>query len=464
MGSIELEDYFQQISQQELCREPFQLFRNEVPGILAESGQRDATRLIALATVSPRPKLLIVHVSAYILATLQYDDDYWQSKFLQGQLKGLTLETRLHLVFSLMIFLSISTRQLIYWLFTTEIPCVTKRISHFMGFFATESTPESQFAPAMLFGLWRDGKRWPKAQKHLREMAIPCAHELALQDSDRVISSPLLHIQLETLTIRELRDLLHPKEIIEIIKGLAPFTWGILHTFCASPNRSRKQQKKNEDEPMPPSGTTEEEEEDWMDDPNDDPNVEAGESDPSAAPKRGCVMVINGFTLYSQLFGWQPTLEDIQAIAFTISSDFATATAAKLAQDAGDDWMAHSIYFIRDSLFFCMFEKAVSFADAGWLLRVLKYWGLAFRGVGQHNYARECAEVLIRWRYELPAKLRRALERSWFVNRWGIIGRAIGADLYLEQFNFWVKRVYIASGAGVTVEYMTWIMPLRGGS
>jgi hypothetical protein len=27
--------------------------------------------------------------------------------------------------------------------------------------------------------------------------------------------------------------------------------------------------------------------------------------------------------------------------------------------------MAHSIYFIRDSLFFCLFEKAVSFADPG---------------------------------------------------------------------------------------------------
>ncbi|KAJ7845589.1 hypothetical protein B0H14DRAFT_3683147, partial [Mycena olivaceomarginata] len=167
-----------------------------------------------------------------------------------------------------------------------------------------------------------------------------------------------------------------------------------------------------------------------------------------------CVMVINGFTLYSQLSGWKPTLADIQTIALTISTEFATATAAQKAQAAGDDWMAHSIYFIRDSLFFCMFEKAISFPDPGQLIRVLKYWGLAFRGVGQHNYARECAEVLVRWRYELPDKLRRALERSWFVNRWGLIGRTITADLYLEQLNFWVKRVFIASGSGVTVEYI----------
>ncbi|KAJ7847579.1 hypothetical protein B0H14DRAFT_2231359, partial [Mycena olivaceomarginata] len=127
------------------------------------------------------------------------------------------------------------------------------------------------------------------------------------------------------------------------------------------------------------------------------------------------------------------------ATALAISTDFATATAAKAAQAAGDDWMAHSIYFIRDSLFFCLFEKAVSFADPGQLIRVLKYWSLAFRGVGQHNYARECAEVLVRWKYELPDKLRQALERSWFINRWGKRGRSIASDLYLEQLNFWVK-------------------------
>ncbi|KAJ7688510.1 hypothetical protein B0H16DRAFT_1753086 [Mycena metata] len=66
----------------------------------------------------------------------------------------------------------------------------------------------------------------------------------------------------------------------------------------------------------------------------------------------------------------------------------------------------------------------------------------------------DCAEVLIRWRYELPEKLRRALERSWFINRWGIRGRLIAADLYLEQLNFWVKCVCVASGAGVTVDYI----------
>ncbi|KAJ6449175.1 hypothetical protein DFH09DRAFT_1402717 [Mycena vulgaris] len=56
------------------------------------------------------------------LATLDYDDAYWRTKLPPDELKGLTLKAKLHLVFSLMVFLSISTRQLLHWLFTTDIP------------------------------------------------------------------------------------------------------------------------------------------------------------------------------------------------------------------------------------------------------------------------------------------------------------------------------------------------------
>ncbi|KAJ7837890.1 hypothetical protein B0H14DRAFT_2588977 [Mycena olivaceomarginata] len=594
-------------------------------------------------------------------------------------------------------YLSVSVRQLIYWIFATNIPSVSRRVSFFMGFNESESTPETQFGPAMLFGLWRDRVHWPRAQRHLRTMTIPCVHELALQDSNRLINNPELRINMKTLTIHKLRMLLHPQKLIQVFKDLAPFMWQILHTFCASPNNHRRRQaaeiavpvdELGEDDPMPDVDS--EDEEDW----SDDPNLESGEVDPDSVPshwsreyagfarnpvfaillclsmlvfvrnratnvlplilglftierlkervsedaislavepitsgqvfftifdniniflrksqqrlsntndminatncaiigingvepaqakpadilptpeddeivgrsfvaliaemivaycpgnslwherkeiaagvakmmpldrplppektdgrpfglfdvnegsKKGVVKVLQsvqerstlsqkiwssisrifvgdwltsnnlraarrdrtddinamerlevlqGFTLYSELAGWTPTLQDIQAIALVISNDFATATAAKKAQSAGDDWMAHSMYFIWDSLFFMLFEKAVSFADPGQLIRVLKYWGLAFRGVYQHNYARECAEDLVRWRYELTDKLRSALERSWFVNRFGKPGRFIPSDLYLEQLNFWVKRVYIASGAGVTVQYI----------
>ncbi|KAK7036387.1 hypothetical protein R3P38DRAFT_2517628 [Favolaschia claudopus] len=697
-----------------------------------------------------------------------------------------------------MVFFSISIRQLLHWLFTTNIPRVTRAVSHFMGYFPIYNSLEDQFGPAMIFALWRDASRYPRAQQFLREMTVPCAHELILEDSDRLITSPLLQVRVKTLTIQQLRDLLHPTKLIEIIKGLAPFTWGLLHTFSASPNASRKRRNTNADEEM--------QEEDWIDDPNDDPlesgdaglaesigsswhkdypgfsrnpvfailvtitmlafvrnratnllplilglffkisgtssrvvlmlsnagicvssrtverlkvritedaielavqlmtsgqiyftifdniniflrkaqqrlsntndminatnsaavavegiepftesdlaehlalrgrranatatdilptpaddeivgqtfvaliaemivsftpgnskwsdrvDITAGVSamlpmdrplppsrsdtrpfgvfDVNEGSKKGvvkflkeaqlrstlseaiwssiprifvgdwlssnnlraarrdrtddinpmerleyvqelsapfhfalqashmlmrvhyghavedpgslaahkgllnrkwdvskpnyaaakslirhsliarilhCIMVIKGFTRFSELSQWRPTLADIQAVSQRISTEFATATAAQAAQAAGDDWMAHSVYFIRDALFFCMFEKAVGFADPGQLIRVLKYWVLAFRGVGQHNYARECAEVLVRWKYELSNKSQRVLERSWFIHPQGVRGRSIASDLYLERLNFWVKRVFIASGSGVTIEYI----------
>ncbi|KAK6984169.1 hypothetical protein R3P38DRAFT_3333012 [Favolaschia claudopus] len=673
-----------------------------------------------------------------------------------------------------MVFFSISIRQLLHWLFTTKVPRATRAVSHFMGFFSTQDSLEDQFGPAMVFALWRDAARYPRAQKYLREMTIPCAHELVLEDSDRIITSPILQIRLKTLTIQQLRDVLHPTKLVEIIQRLAPFTWNLLHTFSASPNASRKRRKSDKGEEMVT------EEEDWIDDPNDDSNLESGEADPgdfaghgwrkdypgfarnpvfailmtitmlafvrnratnllplilglffkisgtssrvilmlsnagicvsgrtverlkvritedaiqlavnligsgqvyftifdniniflrkaqqrlsntnnminatnaavvgvegvdpltaddlaeqlalrgrranataadivpspaddeivgrtftaliaerivsftpgnskwserkdivagvadmmpkdrpfgvfdvnegskkgvveflqqaqerstlsqtvwSSIPRRDwlfsnnlragrrdrtedinsmerleyvqelsapfhfalqashmlmrvhyghavedpgslaahkgllgrkwdvskpnyaaakslirhsliarilhCVMVINGFTLHSQLSQWTPTLADIQTIALTISTTFATATAAQAAQAAAGmiGWHIPSISFGMPFSFPCSKRRT----------------GSLHCGVGQHNYARKCAEVLVRWKYELTDKTRRTLERSWFINRWGILGRAIASDLYLEQLNFWVKRVFIASGSGVTREYI----------
>ncbi|KAF8962191.1 hypothetical protein BDZ97DRAFT_1663230, partial [Flammula alnicola] len=156
----------------------------------------------------------------------------------------------------------------------------------------------------------------------------------------------------------------------------------------------------------------------------------------------------------SELAKWNPTPGDVSKFAENFVEKYANSTRAKDAKAVKDDHLAHSIYFIRDALMFCEFEHAVSHADAGRVLRILKYWSFSFRGAGLHNYARECLELILRWKYELDDALRKALEQSWFVNRWGLPGRWIAADLYVEQLNFWVKRVFIAKGSGVTVVYI----------
>jgi hypothetical protein len=172
--------------------------------------------------------------------------------------------------------------------------------------------------------------------------------------------------------------------------------------------------------------------------------------DPAPA-KAQISRVKKGFRLISELKKWCPSLDEIKSLSVTLVDEFATTTAAERAKGANHDYLAHSIYFIRDALIFCKFEKSVSVADAGGVMRVLKYWALAFRGAGQHNYARECVEVLIRTKYELTDPLRRAREKAWFVNRWAKPKRFIAANLYLEQHNFWVKvsqillRIYVAT-------------------
>ncbi|KAI0317122.1 hypothetical protein OF83DRAFT_1172279, partial [Amylostereum chailletii] len=166
------------------------------------------------------------------------------------------------------------------------------------------------------------------------------------------------------------------------------------------------------------------------------------------------VLLQTGLHRWSDLANWKPTISDLGDFARDFVNEYTSTCMAKKAKAQHDDYRAHSIYFIRDALVFCMFEQAISEADAGPVLRVLKYWALSFRGAGLHNYARECVEVILRWKYELSPPMRTNLEQSWFVNRWGLPGRWIPADLHLEQNNFWVKRVFIAKGSNVKVEYI----------
>ncbi|KAF8172603.1 hypothetical protein K438DRAFT_1611725, partial [Mycena galopus ATCC 62051] len=123
---------------------------------------------------------------------------------------------------------------------------------------------------------------------------------------------------------------------------------------------------------------------------------------------------------------------------------FTEAKNIQQAKNIDDDYYAHSQYFIRDALIFCVFEHGVAFADAGVVLRVLKYWAFSFRGAGLHNYARECIEILLQWKYELTPEMQTAKEQAWFFNRYGLRGRNIASDLYLEQNNFWVKVYFFA--------------------
>ncbi|KZV94667.1 hypothetical protein EXIGLDRAFT_834868, partial [Exidia glandulosa HHB12029] len=165
-----------------------------------------------------------------------------------------------------------------------------------------------------------------------------------------------------------------------------------------------------------------------------------------------CVMLLLSISSWTALTHWRPSYEEICRVSKLFVETYATVAAAEKAQAAGDDVLAHSIYFIMDALRFCAFESAVSFADAGRILIILKCWVFDFRGARCHNYARECVEILLRWKYELNDALRKMWQSAWFVNVWGKPGRFIASDLYLEHLNYYVKVVHVAAGSGVSIE------------
>ncbi|KAJ7803566.1 hypothetical protein B0H14DRAFT_3777036 [Mycena olivaceomarginata] len=149
------------------------------------------------------------------------------------------------------------------------------------------------------------------------------------------------------------------------------------------------------------------------------------------------VMLKKNIKRWADLAKGKLTLAELKEFAEDFVKDFTEAQNIEKAKNINDDYYAHSQYFY-----------------AGVVLRVLKYWAFSFRGAGFHNYARECIEILLQWKYELTPEMQTAKEQAWFFNRFGLRGRNIASDLYLEQNNYWVKRVNIAKGSGVTIKYI----------
>ncbi|KAF9025500.1 hypothetical protein BDZ89DRAFT_1135406 [Hymenopellis radicata] len=72
---------------------------------------------------------------------------------------------------------------------------------------------------------------------------------------------------------------------------------------------------------------------------------------------------------WNTLRQWEPTLDELKSLV----TDIAGYDAADQAKKRKDDWAAHDAFFIRDALLFCDFEDAVAHADAGCVLRVMKF-------------------------------------------------------------------------------------------
>ena len=143
---------------------------------------------------------------------LQYDDDYWK-EILEKDIRRLPLEKKLHLVFSLVMFLQMSVMQLLKFIFTSEIKDVRARAARFLGHTPTATSDDMEFPPGMVFRAWHD--HFPKAKNQLHKMIEPCAIEMVLEESDKLIGDKELQVTMKDLTLKSIRTLLQPMVILD---------------------------------------------------------------------------------------------------------------------------------------------------------------------------------------------------------------------------------------------------------
>jgi hypothetical protein len=194
----------------------------------------------------------------------EFDAAYWQDRL--EDLSKASLDTKLCLILSLIIHLSVSVRHLLSFIFTTDIKPVRDRAARFLGYTPTHTDPDGRFPAAHIFSLWVERCCSPAQREQILLMITPVAKAGVLQDSNRVITDMSLQIRIRDLTISGIRELLDPSKLADKYRAIAPFFFELLHVFVASPNKYRKYK----DTPMDDEEADAENVGDWGDDPNED--------------------------------------------------------------------------------------------------------------------------------------------------------------------------------------------------
>jgi hypothetical protein len=69
---------------------------------------------------------------------------------------------------------------------------------------------------------------------------MPHASEIALRESNQLITDASLQIYLKEITVEGIQKILKPETLLTTYRERVPFMFNILHTFAASPNNYRK--------------------------------------------------------------------------------------------------------------------------------------------------------------------------------------------------------------------------------
>lgn len=146
-----------------------------------------------------------------------------------------------------------------------------------------------------------------------------------------------------------------------------------------------------------------------------------------------------GFDSVAALQLWTPGWEEFEETVTWIVDRYISTNAAHQALLEGDDVLAHGTLFNRDAMLFREFSEGIRGADVGRMWLVYDFWVFMMRGAGCHNYGNEILQMKAQYEHIFPPLLREVMERSWLVNRWGMKGRSIATDLYLEHNNGFLK-------------------------
>ena len=169
---------------------------------------------------------------------------------------NLTQEHQCQLVFSLILYLNLSLKDFIFFLFESKIRSVRHRAGLFMS---CRSSLTANFAPAKLYTLW--WTHFSHCRQHLADYIIqPHAKEIVLKESDIFIADKRYKVPPKSCTVDQIMDVLDPGKLASQYEAMVPFTWDLLMTFTVSANRYRKRKARSTD------ATMESDEESWLDD------------------------------------------------------------------------------------------------------------------------------------------------------------------------------------------------------
>jgi len=122
---------------------------------------------------------------------LLYSNGYWEEK-LGPEFRKNNLENKLHLIFSLLVFLEISLAQFLTFTFSSKIEKVKARAGRFMGYTESANNEANRFPPGAIWHMWIEN--FPKWKPHLFKMIWPAARKIALGESNKIIEDRVLQV------------------------------------------------------------------------------------------------------------------------------------------------------------------------------------------------------------------------------------------------------------------------------